>query len=577
MHWLLGMVFLLLAGACAPTTAPHATTAPGASSSILPAGTDALFDLEHLVAVELTIAPAEWDKLREQQHDLGKVFGANCLDGPIKRPYDYVPATISIDGGEPVAAEVRKKGYVGSVSNTRPSLKVRLADPYMGVTRLTLNNNQQDASQTHQCVGYRAFARAGVPAPRCNLAKVSVNGTALGVYSNVEPIKKPFLKRAFGRDDGRLYEGSLTDFRQKWINTMQRKSGNTDGGRAQLQALVSALTEPDESLMSTLDTVLDLDAFITFWAMERLVGHWDGYTNNQNNYYVYHRPGDHKFQFIPWGADSLLGDPDMLSRYQAPASVYATSLLPRRLYAIPEIRERYVSRLHELLSVWDGETMLSEIATLEALAKPHLHVSAAAFDKGLAKVRNFVRGRRKTIEDAVSGGAQPWNGALRSSPCSVAGGKVSATFDTKWLSAQPVNPLIVGKVDLEIELGGTVMKFSASGVTATATEESHHKPTVGLFSMQDDGMLVMLFVTVDAEHFRPGTKLDFNADASAVSGLLMNLDMRSGAMKIGGFLGNGTLELSNASVDEGEVVAGVLNAEILLPAYWLETQPALKK
>ncbi len=144
MPWILGIVFLLLAGACAPTTASHATVAPGASSSSLPADTDALFELEHLVAVELTIAPEEWDKLRKQQHDREKVFGASCLDGPIERPYDYVPATISIDGGEPVAAEVRKKGYVGSISNTRPSLKVRLAEPYMGVTRLTLNNNQQD-------------------------------------------------------------------------------------------------------------------------------------------------------------------------------------------------------------------------------------------------------------------------------------------------------------------------------------------------------------------------------------------------------------------------------------------------
>jgi hypothetical protein len=37
---------------------------------------------------------------------------------------------------------------------------------------MTLNNNKQDPSAIHQCLGYAVFADAGVPAPRCNFAHV---------------------------------------------------------------------------------------------------------------------------------------------------------------------------------------------------------------------------------------------------------------------------------------------------------------------------------------------------------------------------------------------------------------------
>ena len=106
---------------------------------------------------------------------------------------------------------MRKKGFFGSGISTRPSLKVRF-DKFVkkrrfhGLDQLTLNNNVQDPSQIHQYMTYWFFAKAGVVAPRCNFARVSVNGEDLGIYSNVESIRKPFLKRVFA-SKGDLYEG----------------------------------------------------------------------------------------------------------------------------------------------------------------------------------------------------------------------------------------------------------------------------------------------------------------------------------------------------------------------------------
>src|SRR5690606_32903219 len=104
-----------------------------------------------------------------------------------------------IDGVTIDSVAIRKKGFIGSLDEQRPSLKVKFdeyieQDPIAGLDRLTLNNNKQDESQVSQYLTYRLFNAAGVPAPRCNFARVTVNGEYLGIYSNVESIRRPFLE-----------------------------------------------------------------------------------------------------------------------------------------------------------------------------------------------------------------------------------------------------------------------------------------------------------------------------------------------------------------------------------------------
>ena len=96
----------------------------------------------------------------------------------------YFPATVSIDGERLDGVGVRKKGLIGSMSTERPSLKVKFSEydddqRYAGLERLTLNNCR--LLLIKQCLGYRLFAAAGVPAPRCGFAHVVVNGEDLGV------------------------------------------------------------------------------------------------------------------------------------------------------------------------------------------------------------------------------------------------------------------------------------------------------------------------------------------------------------------------------------------------------------
>ena len=113
---------------------------------------------------------------------------------------------------------------------------------------------------------------------------------------------------------------------------------------------------------------VDLDSFYTFWAVEGLIGFWDGYTNNQNNYYAYSSPKDDmRFHFIPWGADGAFTEGrGPFSRFggddNEPKSVYAQSMLANRLFQLDGIPARYKAALQNILmNVWNEEEIEDEI------------------------------------------------------------------------------------------------------------------------------------------------------------------------------------------------------------------------
>ncbi|MFM2024813.1 MAG: hypothetical protein RLZZ56_826, partial [Actinomycetota bacterium] len=56
---------------------------------------------------------------------------------------------------------------------------------FKGLKRLTLNAMMTDPSQVHEVTSYRLFRAAGVPAPRAGFARVSIDGSYIGLYLNL--------------------------------------------------------------------------------------------------------------------------------------------------------------------------------------------------------------------------------------------------------------------------------------------------------------------------------------------------------------------------------------------------------
>jgi hypothetical protein len=508
----------------------------------------ALFDPEHVLGIDIELAQADWDVLRHEGRSLVDVFNG-CA--PEDFAYTYFPATVTVDGETLGEVGVRKKGYIGSLSTVRPSFKINFAhflpeQRFRGVKRLTLNNDRQDASHTHQCMSYAMFAAAGLPAPRCNHARVHVNGVDMGVYTHVESIKKPFLERAFGNGDGNLYEGQGADLLDGFVERLEIKNNETTNDRSDAYALADALTVPDDQLEAALGEHLDLDRFLGFWAVEVLTSHWDGYTGDLNNFFLYNDPAT-GFAFIPWGTDGAYGEHAFLPS-TIPASVYAMSHLARRLYEYEPTRARYRERLRELLdTLWLEAPLLAEVDRIAALA------DGDAVDSELDAQRAFLRAQRGRIEAELDGPAPTWTFPPRApSACADRSFPVSATFDTTWgdldmASSSTANTLVVDDATTRPDFTAVL---ASAGIDVEAEPPA---PAVRVVGLLPTGLILVVQVALGAVPFEAG---EVPLHGVETVGALVEAMSDGSQPRVLGLISGGSLVLEAADSTDGAPVRG---------------------
>jgi spore coat protein CotH len=391
----------------------------GKPENLSPGPSDALFDPTRVIQIEIRLDPKDWHALRISHPILENENNISITE----QGYDYFRADVVVDGQVIKSVGVRKKGAWGSVASHRPSLKIRF-DEYAKEQRfgtldmLTLNNCLHDLTKAIPFLVYNFMNKAGVPAPRSNLARLVVNGEDLGVYANVESIRKPFIKRHFTRADGDLYEPQNgADFTTNVLPRIEHKWGR-DTSLAHIKELVDLLAKPGPVSLESIERLVDLDAFITFWASEVLLGLHDGYSANQNNYYLYRDAASGKFQWLPWGADTAFRDRGAYLPATVPKSVRAVGHLCLRLWELPEIRERYRREMRRLLTdVWEENAILDELNRIRRLCqndrvpdpaqlgRPH---SPRAAEESVERIRKFIAGRRQEVQAELDGPAPDW-------------------------------------------------------------------------------------------------------------------------------------------------------------------------
>ncbi|MEI7729317.1 MAG: CotH kinase family protein [Verrucomicrobiota bacterium] len=525
----------------------------------------ALFDAGRLLEVRIQMATQDWNHLRLEHHELLAALGPTRFEHPEPKPYTVYRATVTINGVDAGQVGLRKRAFLGSASLQRPALSVRFdafdkKGRFAGLRRLSLNNNLQDPSLVHQVLSYRLFARAGVPTPRCNLAWVTVNGKDLGIYSHVEAVEEDFLDRNFSNHSGNLYEGQVSDFRTNWVKTFERKNHKSSPDRGDLESVVQALQSDDAHLLAQLDPLLDVEEYLTYWAMETLIGHWDSYSNGGNNFLIYRKPDTKKFVFIPWGADSTLGDPDPFARVKTPESVKAGMILPYRLYHLPGMRERYRQRLREVLkTTWNESELLAEVTRLEAMVRSHNHVRSEHFQAGLATVRAFIRSRRSELERELLAPAPEWPIPPKATACLEKVGELRATFTATWPDEpSPSKP----RGRMRLELNGTEHNYANVNVLVGPATDPRNAgcPAITLVAMDWLGAKAQVPVfVIQPEFFKPGVtnQLDgFGCAGFLLEGRLLQLDIKFASMVLG------TLELREAGMTPGDKVSGKIAADI---------------
>lgn len=542
----------ILLAACAneppPTTEPPPEPPPPE-----PDLTGPLFDPARVIDVTIELPAADWDALRMQTRATSDIFGS-CPTGPHPSPFTTFRATkVTVDGETLNDVGVRKKGFYGSLDEDKPSLKIK-SDEYVkgqkffGLKSLTLNNAKQDPSLIKQCLAYGVFAKAGVPAPRCNFARVRVNGVNLGTYVNVESVNKPFLRRHFTSDEGNLYEGAISDFRPNWTLTFDKKTNENDPDRSDLDEVSDALQKSDSTLLSALDPLVDVEQFLDYWAAEVLIGHSDSYSGLANNFFAYNDPDTGRFVFMPWGVDATFQNGGVLNSEFA--SVAANGMLTRRLYLLPETRDRYIARLRSHLdTVWDEGELLDEIDRMaDLVSAPSAEVEAN---------RQFVRDRRGQITSELAAGPPVWDVPFKpnAKPCFEMNGDVTATFQTTWntLGAPDIFAAGTGSMTGTIDSAPVV-----SQRTGSAAGPSEGRVVIQVLAQHANGTFTITFVSIEPAAFVVAAAIPIGGQAA-----VYRYTPATDSFESIGFVLEGTLRLDAVSQTDGGAVRGSMQVKTL--------------
>jgi hypothetical protein len=176
--------------------------------------------------------------------------------------------------------------------------------------------------------------------------------------------------------------------------------------------------------------------------VERLLGHWDGYTANHNNYRLYHDPSSDSFVFIPDGMDQLFQDPNYSIMPQAVLSGRFSrsgvdrdgidlglgrggperdglgrglgwrgfgrggfgrgSIVANSVFEIPNLQRKYVARTGELLEkVFTADLLAAEVTRIEERVRKQLLASDAVIATNLLRQAGAFRSRLQARVAAV--------------------------------------------------------------------------------------------------------------------------------------------------------------------------------
>ncbi|MFO1066834.1 MAG: CotH kinase family protein [Pirellulales bacterium] len=294
---------------------------------------------------------------------------------------------------------MKLKGAAGSYRefNDRPALtidvnKFKKKQRFHGLEKFSLNNSVQDETYLCEALAAELFQEAAYPVPRAAYVHVVLNNRDVGLYVIKEAFDKNFLKRNFASASGNLYEGG---FVQDIDAALVKDEGEGPDDLSDLRAITTALQLPPDERRHELERLVDMPRFITFAVMEKMLGHWDGYTCSANNYRIYFDAASGRAIFLPHGMDQLFGDPGM------PLFDHTHTLLGGELMRHDVWRAAFRREAERLVKLFAAERLSAKVDRLTAHVERHLREIEGADLEGYrersAEFRSRVIERAKNI------------------------------------------------------------------------------------------------------------------------------------------------------------------------------------
>lgn len=381
---------------------------------------DYLFDIQSLPQVRLDVSLADWN-----------TYLSNFDQWPNNRLYVPADWTFIKDGVTYHRSQVgirprgqtsrrRAEGYAGvphqqggpwvhshyGISFAKYNDDAR----FFGNDRLILKYAKEDPTYVREVFSYDLMRRFGVwSAPRASYCRFSIHveGDAqpvyLGVYIMIENPRKGWLADRFARgylpdEDGFMWKAAwganLSDPNADMgvsddygdytpIYDLKTRKKKLAAAQQELQDFINGLiplVSGAEQTKQWLNEHMDVDLFLRAMAVDAMVGQWDGYWGDQNNYLFYFDK-QHRFYFIPFDYDNTLGTgqyvfgnpgtQDLL--YWGPRDYQR--LLTRKVLSIPEFEttyKRYIYLLAEDAELMKPSAAMARVRRLQELIAEHV-------------------------------------------------------------------------------------------------------------------------------------------------------------------------------------------------------------
>lgn len=201
------------------------------------------------------------------------------------------------------------------------------------------------------------------------------NTVYFGVYRMNESVnRKEYIDKRFGTDNdkGFLWQGNYKSFGAAHFSNIQEnwqgigisdqatfefkgKDEDFEQAKSQLVTIASNFTQLTGSEFERyIAQHLDIPVFLKFLAAEAVLGHWDGFWGNGNNYYFYIDESEVVY-FIPYDTDNALGTSLLVADVgsQNPMHFGAngkTPLLVEKVLAITQYRTEFKNLLTQLVT-----------------------------------------------------------------------------------------------------------------------------------------------------------------------------------------------------------------------------------
>ena len=339
-------------------------------SSYLTIGQD-FYDLNSIQTIEITFAQSNWDALLD---------AAEASDA-------YIEAqSVTINGVTYNTVGAKYKGNSSYNANQVKNpwhleLDTYVDQNYQGYTDIKLNNVIFDPTFVRETLGYKILGNY-MDVPLANYAKVYVNGSYIGLYTNVESISKKFVDDRFGSKTNAFFDCSppagaspqttnLPNLAYLGTNSASYTSAydmKSDLGWDDLITLTNVLSTTTSTNTANIEAVLDIDRTMWFLAYHNLFVNLDSYIGQfKQNYYLY-KSNNGQFNPIIWDLNMCFGvfgstgsstggsgggSLSTTQKKQLSHTLHSTESawpLVQKLLAIPTYKKRYLAHYKTMLA-----------------------------------------------------------------------------------------------------------------------------------------------------------------------------------------------------------------------------------